>query len=100
MSDPFLGIRLTCTTGTLVAVPMVGGGNTVQSTFVRISNSGSVAACVAFGDNTVVATTNHYEVLPGTVEILTVTPSLLYASGITVSGTTTLQICRGVGESP
>lgn len=93
-----LGVSLSCgaATGTSSRTALVGVGNT----FV-ISNTGTVWAHVAFGDSSVVATTAYMPVPPG----VPVTISLndpreaewTHVAGITVVGTTTIQISRGFG---
>lgn len=88
----WLGVRLSVTSSS-ASVALVGNGP-----MVTISNSGSVAACVTVGTSTVVATTNHYEILPGTKEVVALTdPTETWIAAITVTGSTSLQITRGIG---
>jgi hypothetical protein len=92
-----LGVSLACTTssGTTSRTALVGEGNS----FV-VSNLGTVWGHIAFGTSAVVATTAYCAIPPGTSITLSLNArdtEWTHASGITTSGTTTLQITRGFG---
>lgn len=67
----------------------------------RVCNTGTVAASVAFGDSTVVATTANFSIPPGTTNVpscvVLAGGSAAYIAAITSSGTTTLTISSGSG---
>ena len=66
---------------------------------VRVCNSGSVVAFVAFGDSGATATTTtSMPILPNTVEVFTVNPTQTHMAAITASGSTTLYLTTGVGQ--
>lgn len=93
------GIRITATTSATapVGVPgAAGAGEPNTIVRIRIVNSGSVSACIRFGQT---ANTNCMEILPGTSEMFTIpyTQSGVSLSVICPSGTTTIQATAGIG---
>jgi hypothetical protein len=104
MSDSFAPIqgatvsRAASSSSSNVAMPKCPAG-AVQ---VRVYNSGTDLAFVAFGtDSTAAAATTDYPVPGGAIEVITLTnpasARITYAAAITASGTPTLYFTPGYG---
>lgn len=88
-----VALNLTTTSGTSsrTALPAVDGYQ------VLITNKGSFAAHIAFGDATIVATTAYTCILPGIPYTLTIGEDDTHVAGIS-DAATTVQITRGNGN--
>jgi hypothetical protein len=74
-------------------------GMTVGGVQVRIASpSGGVVAKVKFGGSTVQAAATDTEVLPGTVEILTIGATDTHVAVFGVAGTPALDFTAGFGD--
>jgi hypothetical protein len=89
-----VSLALTTTSGTSsrTELPAIDGFQ------VLITNYGSVACHLRFGSSSVVATTACVCILPGIPYTLTIDDDATHVAGITASGTTDVQICRGNGN--
>jgi len=88
------------TTSSSAAIPGLSGGQQGDNSRVVVSNGGSVSAFVRFGPSTVAATVSGLEILPGTKETLkppNIGTNAVYLAAITVSGSTTINVCAGYG---
>lgn len=97
-----LGKRLTATTAssTSAAIPGMGVGAGRAGRRVMFTNGGSFSAFVRMGDSTVEATTDCYELLPGTTQPLGApftAGAAVYFAVISVGGDTTVSACAGLG---
>jgi len=89
-SGPTVTLAASTTTARVQILPA-----DVTTQHARIYNSGTVAAFVACGDVTVVATTAAgMPIAPGTVEVIGCTSHI---AGITATGTATLYLTPGSG---
>lgn len=88
-----VSLDLTTTSGTTsrTALPVIDGFQ------VLITNKGSFAAHLAFGDSSVVATTAYTCFLPGIPYTMTIEEDTTHVAGIS-DGSTTVQITRGNGN--
>lgn len=98
------GITGVTTTSARFIVPGMQGGQAQPGMRVLVTNGGLVSAFVKLGGANVVATTATahcgLEILPGGAYLLTppdVAPQDLYIAAITLSGTTNISACAGVG---
>lgn len=99
-----VGARISVTSvSSRVVIPGLAGGQGREASRVMVSNGGAYSAFVAFGDSNVSASTNSYEILPFTKEVLSPPYNgpgggTLYLAAITSgSDTTTINVCAGVG---
>lgn len=92
-SNGGVGCELGCVSTTSRAA-LVGYGDTlcINNTDVE------TWAFLAFGDVTVTATTACFGVPPGSQLLIRAPGDPTHVAGITRSGTTDIQICRGVGN--
>jgi len=93
-----LGASLACTTSS-GRVALVG--TTAEVNCALICNTGTVWAFVLLGNSSVVATTSCMAIPPGACALISLTTQgqaiPTHLSGITASGTATLQITLGYG---
>jgi hypothetical protein len=91
------GARLTVTNASAsVQIPGLGTGTGPDR--VVVSNSGGVSAYIRFGASDVAATLASLEILPGTEKTLSPSyclPGGVWLAAITVSGSTTVNVCAG-----
>jgi hypothetical protein len=83
-----------------VAIPGLAGGQQDDRSRVVVSNGGSVSAFIHFGPSGVTAGTSSLEILPGTKETLKppyIGPNAIYLAAVTASGSTTINVCAGLG---
>lgn len=74
----------------------IGNQTDVGGASVRVANTGTGLAFIAFGKGSATATTSGLPILPGTVEAFEI-GSATYVAAITATGSTTLYFTPGMG---
>lgn len=99
---PMTGVNtLTLTADVSGEVGQLAGTPRSGTFQVRVKNKGTEAASIKFGGSTVAAALTDMEILPGTVEILSVPSTgrdpITHVSAITTANTTDLDFTTGQG---
>jgi hypothetical protein len=102
MSDPFMPLGATVTlavTASTGNVALTDPGRFVSRYQVRILNTGSERAYIAFGGSTITATTASMPIPAGNTEVFTIPGGATYMAAICDTAlTTTLYATCGFGE--